>query len=275
MKLRCSQSPRSPMARPIHRIIWESILYQLFRQTVRHPFKRDFQPDFEFCDTAAHVLGSLTFPEASLRDNSPVIGFPIELCTFIIRVVQMIRTPCKPDPDKLTSLRKEMHKWETLIIDDTDCSIGDTASHDVLTSKGRSEMFHGHSTSLHVLAASLLLTWVTQSQGTSITSAIDLPPTNNTWQLRRALRILSCPHASEEWSKCYLGPWPSLIFGFAVDNPGDAALIRHDLQQRLVNLCCGDDFLFLDELEDVWRRRGIDRRMNLSLVCGDHCGQGK
>lgn len=119
-------------------------------------------------------------------------------------------------------------------------------------------MFHGHSISLHILAAWLLLTWVTESQQTSTLPHMDIPPPNNTWQLRQALRILSCPSASEEWSKCYLGPWPTLIFGYAVDNPDDVAVVRHDLQQRLLNLGCGDDLLLLYELEDVWHRRGID-----------------
>lgn len=259
MKLRCSQSSRPPMARPIHRILWESILYQTFRQTVRHPFKRDFQPDFEFCDTAAEVLRSLTFPEASLRHNSPVIGFPVELCTFIIRVVQMSRIPCKPNPDELTGLWKEMQEWETLIIDDTHCSSGDPITHDISTVEGRSDLFHGHSMSLHILAASLLLTWVTQSQDHTVLSMGALPPINDTWQLRRALRILSCPDASKDWTRCYLGPWPSFIFGYAVDNHDDVELVRKDVQARIVNLCCGDDLLLLYELEEVWQRRGIDR----------------
>ncbi|KEF54492.1 uncharacterized protein A1O9_09659 [Exophiala aquamarina CBS 119918] len=259
MKLRCAQSSRSPMRRPIHRIIWESILYQVFRQAVRHPFRRDFQPDLEFCDTAFQVLGSLTFPEASPRDNSPVIGIPIELFDFIMRVSQLSRIQGTPDPEELKRLGKEVKEWERMIIDETDCSNAESASHDVSTPTGRSEVFHGHSISLHVLATSLLLTWLKTSQETSARiDYMNLPPTNNTWQLRRALRILSCPQASKEWSKCYLGPWPALIFGYAVDNPDDVAVVRHDLQQRLVNLRCDDDLLLLYELEEVWRRRGID-----------------
>lgn len=258
MKLRCSQSSRSLIARPIHRIMWESILYQIFRQTVRHPFKKDFQPDFEFCETAAHVLSSPTFPDASLRDNSPVIGFPIALCTFIIRVVQISRIPCKPKTDELAELLKEMQEWEMLIIDDTQCLNGDPTSHDISTNGGRSDLFHEHSMSLHILAVSLLLTWVIETQEKSASTTRDLPPTNDTWQLRKALRILTCPHASKEWTRCYLGSWPSLIFGYAVDNPEDVELVRQDMRQRLRSLYCGDDLLSLYELEDVWRRRGIN-----------------
>src|ERR1700744_3772385 len=70
MKLRDVHSRRPPIPRPIHRIIWESILYQIFRQTANHPFVVDFQPDSEFCARAVDALQSQAFPDASPADNN-------------------------------------------------------------------------------------------------------------------------------------------------------------------------------------------------------------
>ncbi|OAL28862.1 hypothetical protein AYO20_09342 [Fonsecaea nubica] len=255
MKLRWTHSRRPPMPRPIHRIIWESILYQVFRRTVNRPFAVDFQPDFEFCARAQETLQSLTFPDASPADNSPVIGFPLALQKLIIEIVQVCKSPTKAEPELLDVLGREMSFWEKTILEEGHC-VKECDSWSVGTAAERARIFHQHSTSLHILAASLLLDWVSRAHEVSETTSL-LPPVVDTWQVRRGLEILQCPQANEEWSRCYLGSWPTLIFGYAVDKPEDIALIRRDLRQRFHQLYSGEELLFLEELESVWRTRGV------------------
>lgn len=254
VKLRSIHSKRPPIQRPIHRIIWESILYQVFRQTVNRPFAIDFQPDVEFCLKAEENLKSLTFPDASPADNSPVIGFPLRLQKFIIEIVQLCKSPAKPDPQVLQSLTGEMEFWEGKILNEGHCVEEEGPP---IGSAKQGHVFREHSTSLHILAASLLLDWVSRSQEISCEGEVKLPPTSQSWQVRRALKILRCPQISEEWSGCYLGSWPSLILGYAVDKPEDVALIRNDFEQRFHKLYSGEELLFIRELEEVWRMRGI------------------
>lgn len=245
------------MSRPIHRLIWESILYQTFRQTVRHPFVVDFQPDIEFCAKAEAILGSKMFPDASVEDNSPVIGFPLRLQKFIIDVVQLCKSPFEPEQHAIELLKREMEYWQPSILEDGVCLHHVQQDTDKTSKAEKAAIFHRHSTSLHILAASLILHWVIDSHEVSTGGELELPPPQDSWQVRRAVQILRCPQASEEWSRCYLGSWPTLIFGYAVYKAEDVALIRHDMQQRFRALYAGEDLLFLEELEAVWRSRGI------------------
>ena len=246
------------MARPFHRIIWESILYQVFRQTVRHPFAVDFQPDFEFCARAEGILQKLTFPDASLADNSPVIGFPLSLQKFIIEIVQLCKSPAAPDLQVLRRLEDEMEYWEGTILQDGHCLKEEDGDEHWATPDERAQILLQHSSSLHVLAASLLLDWVTTCHEVPEDGTLSLPPASDSWQVRRGMEIMRCPQASEDLSRCYLGSWPALIFGYAVDRPEDVVLIRRDLEKRYKKLYSGGELLYLDELAAVWRRRGIN-----------------
>lgn len=270
MKLRCAKSQSSPLARPIHRIIWESILYQVFRQTVRHPFAVDFQPDFDFVARAEGILQALTFPDGSQADNSPVIGFPLSLQKFIIAIVQLCKRPFEPDRHGLHKLHEEMEYWEGSILQQGHCIKQEGHGSSTWTPSERARLFQQHSTSLHILAASLLLDWVSRSQEVPHKSRTNLPPPNNSWQVSRALQIMRCPQASEDWSRCYLGSWPALIFGYAVGTPENVALIRWDLEQRFRKLYSAEELEFLSELESIWRTRGISSRGHSSST-GSEC----
>jgi hypothetical protein len=254
MKLRDTHSNKLTVSRPIHRIMWESILYQVFRQTVNRPFAIDYQPDFDFCARAEKTLQGLTFPGASRADNSPIIGFPIALQTLIIEIVQQCKRPGRASAAVLQRLSSEMLHWEEIILEEGFCRDEDPWSSK--SADQRAIVFHQHSTSLHILAASLLLDWVLKSHEVSEAPGT-LPPTDDAWQVRRGLEILRCREAWEEWSRCYLGSWPTLIFGYAVDKPEDIALIKEDLQQRYQKLCSEEELLFLEELEYVWHLRGL------------------
>ncbi|EXJ91179.1 hypothetical protein A1O1_04288 [Capronia coronata CBS 617.96] len=257
INLQYAQSRKPPLARPIHRIIWESILYQMFRQTVRRPFSVGFQPDFDFVARAEGVLQSLTFPDASPADNSPVIGIPLDLQKLIIEVVQLCKSPFVPRPEVLRDLEIRMKHWEGTILEDGHCIKQERHTSLMSTPSDRAGVFYQHSTSLHILAASLLLDWVSRCHEVPCGAEPHLPTPCNSWQVRKALHIMRCPQANEDWLRCYLGSWPSLIFGYAVDKPEEVALIRSDLQQRFQKLYSSEELLFLAELESVWHARGI------------------
>jgi hypothetical protein len=226
----------------------------MFRQTANRPFAIEFQLDFEFCAKALETLQSLTFPDASPADNSPVIGFPLSLQKLIIEVVQLCKSPAKPAAG-LERLRVQMQHWESTILDEGHC-LKEEGRWSTKTASERARLFHQHSTSLHILAGSLLLDWVTRSHEVADMES-PLPPTGDTWQVRRGLAILRCAQANEDWSRCYLGSWPTVILGYAVDKPEDVALVRRDLKQRHQTICSGEELLLLEELEYVWHLRGV------------------
>ncbi|KAK6385979.1 hypothetical protein LTS17_001552 [Exophiala oligosperma] len=257
INLRCRNSKSSPLARPIHRILWESVLYQMFRQTVRHPFVIDFEPDLDFATKAEKLLRSLTFPDASPADNSPVIGFPLGLQKLIIEVVQLCKTPSRPEDRVLHRLHEEMEQWETSLPEEGCCVDEGSEADGTGIHIQETRSFYEHSTSLHILSVSLLLDWVSKSTAVSDPINHHLTPSGKSWQLSRALQIMQCPRIKEDWSKCYLGSWPALVFGYAVDSPEDVAVIRQDLQHRYQAIYSGEELSFLVELEEVWQKRGI------------------
>ena len=254
MKLREASSRGATTPRPIHRIMWESVLYQMMRQTANRPFATEYEADVDFCALADVALQSLAFPDASPADNSPVIGFPVALQKLIVDIVQVCKGSVKPEAVALERLSIRLRWWESTILEEGHCSREESWS--TKTAAQRSRLFHQHSTSLHVLAASILLNWVLDCREVADTNS-QLPTMSDVWQLRRGFEILRCPHASEEWSKCYLGSWPTLIFGYVVDEAEDMAFIRNDLKMRYWHSPSGEVLLFLDELEYIWRLRGI------------------
>jgi hypothetical protein len=177
---------------------------------------------------------------------------------FIIEIVQLCKSPYPSDAEALQRLKSEMNEWELAILEEGHCS---KESDWPSAISERCRLFNLHSMSLHVLAASLLLEWVSKAQEVS-----DEPPRSprspqpsagDSWQLRRGLEILRCPHASKEWTRCFLGSWPTLIFGYAVDTPEDAAFLRGELERRFYQMYSGEEILFMDELESVWRMKGL------------------
>lgn len=257
MTLRCAQSQKAPISRPFDRIIWESILYQSFRQSVRHPFWNDYQPNEEFCDFAEEVLSNSGFSYMTDREKSPVIGFPLKLQKFIVSVVRVSQSRVKPDRETLDGLDSELQYWESMVVDEQDCVDGGHPDYLLLNSSERSEVFNQHSTSLHILATSLLLHWVKNSHNDSDQDEFHLPPPIDSWQLDRALKVMTCPEAKLGWTRCYLGSWPTLIFGYAASDLESVEILRRDVQERTARMCSGEDLLVLDELEMVWRQRGF------------------
>jgi hypothetical protein len=187
-----------------------------------------------------------------------VIGFPLSLQKFIIEIVQLCKSPLSPDPKVVRKLQGEMDYWESTILQEGHCIKEEDHTDEWSTPSERAQVFHQHSTSLHILAASLLLDWVSRSHEVSNLAGSNLPPPGSSWQVRRAMEIMRCPQANEDWSRCYLGSWPTLIFGYAVDRPEDVALIRHDLEQRFRKRYSAEELLFIEELEAVWRTRGFE-----------------
>ncbi|RVX73689.1 hypothetical protein B0A52_02579 [Exophiala mesophila] len=259
MTLRCAQSRKAPISRPFDRIMWESILYQSFRQSVRNPFWKDYQPNDKFYQFAEEVLGSSGFSYMTDRESSPVIGFPLKLQKFIISVVRVSQSRVKPDVETLNDLESELQYWESMVIDEQVCADGGHPNYLLLNSSERAEAFNQHSTSLHILATSLLLHWIKNSHDVSDQPDCHLPPPIDSWQMDRALKIMTCTGSKQEWTRCYLGSWPALIFGYAASDLKSIEILRRDVQDRTTRMSSGEDLLVLDELELVWRQRGFTR----------------
>lgn len=154
--------------------------------------------------------------------------------------------------------------------------------------------FQSDAMTLYVMAASLLFEWTTCSNSELATSSISdeddddddtvaysLPSTsptttiqspssvedsdssppspphaNSKWQLSVALTILRRSASDRNvWARCYLSPWPILIFGHAVTEREDMQLIRQVLQEMRERIGYGEIQRILEELQLVWDAR--------------------
>jgi len=201
--------------------------------------------DAEFWLQAEKSLQVLTYPDASLAANSPVLGIPLSLHKIILSIVQFCRDPCK-DAQRLTQLKSEMKYWESMVIEDK-----------ALTSSTGAGDLCRHATMMYILSASLMLEWVPRSLDVKVFQPRNIRRSSNQWQVRKAMDILRCPSTREQWTNCYLGCWPTLIFGYAVDTKEDVALIRKDLEERWNCLQFTEVSLVMNELESVWTERNI------------------
>lgn len=237
----------------------ESILYHAFLLAIRRPFAPDFCIDSQFLVRIQDMLDSQmnTYPPSP--DASPILGATHMLYCFILDIINLHTSRESQGLDDKSRLRAEMRQWEAKVLNEYD--------RDSLTEKS----FHTNTLSLYILAASLLLDWVIEPS--NFNTPIDpvgflkgaIPTKSNEnqhfsdtyqWQIVRALSILRRPGACETWSRCYLGTWPMLIFGYAVRTNEDIMLIRHVLSHTRHRMGYGENQRILSELEGVWSARG-------------------
>lgn len=232
----------------------ESVLYQVFRLTAWHPCSFNFALDAEFWSQAEKTLQVLVFPDASRAANSPVLGIPLSLHKLVLSIVQFSRDPGSKDAQGLAQFKSEMKSWENMVMEDQ--ALTSSADADVELTDSAGDPYR-YTTMMYILAASLVLEWAIQSIDVQDFQPRNVHRSSNQWQFRKAMDILRCPSTCEQWTNCYLGCWPTLIFGYAVDAEDDVALIREDLQQRWNRLLSTEVLLVMDELESVWRERNI------------------
>lgn len=256
MKLRCADSNALVVARPFHRIIWESILYQIFRRAVRYPFTLGSKPDLDFVGRAQEILQILTFPDASVAENSPVIGIPLQLQKLILDIVELCRPGSPTNREVIFELQLQMLHWENMIFRRDSPLRGQTSSCDIRMLSEHAQDFTQQPVTLNILAASLILDWVSQLEELSVECDGILPQAGDSWQVRCALKLMMTNEFSESWVS-YLGSWSVLIIGYAVETAEDVAIVRQTLQRTYQLLCLGEEALDLHELESTWEMRGL------------------
>jgi hypothetical protein len=245
LNLRYAQSPNPlSMARPWDRVTTESVLYQSFLLSIRHPFTADFLIDPDFLLRSESILESRTFLDASPTANSPVLGLPLQLYRLILSIIHSCSSPVSRDPEASVQIKNEMIGWEGAVNE------LETAYDVTLMTE---EDLHSTTIALYVLAASLLLDLVLDSLCEQPIPS--LPSSVSRWQLRRAMEILRYSAVQEQWTRCFLGSWPLQIFGYAVDNEEDVALIRRAMQNMREWTGYGEVERIINELESIWQGR--------------------
>lgn len=257
------------------RIMIESVLYQTFLLALRNPFSPSFHVDSFFLESTETLLASLTFWEASVAANSPVLGIPVSFYRLLLDIVQLGNSPGEQNAAVGADLKGQMRQWEDLVLEIEE-------SNEIPAATIVQEYCHWDAVALYTLAGSLLLDWIIElreseapTKGTgdspspspssslatdaaSVSEISPPPPPPPRWQLFRALSILRRPGRTESWTRCYLASWPTMVLGYAVDNHEDIGLIRQLLRSMREYLGYGEIERILADLEVAWSKRGAD-----------------
>lgn len=238
------------------RIATESVIYQAFLLYMRDPFDPRFRIDPAFIAQTESALETKTFADTSLAANSPVLGIPLSLYRLIIDIIKFTNSPGDFDDDALDRLRSEMRSWEANVV-----------AHDLtFTGSSLQDSPHDDALALYTLAGSLLLDLVVgvcerrpchgeirgRFEAISRNDLLEQCAGAPRWQVCLGLSILRLPHMNEKWTRCFLGSWPLLIFGYAVQDEDDITLVKqvlHDIRHRIGY---GEIQRILDELSGVW-----------------------
>ncbi|RDW56345.1 hypothetical protein BP5796_13256 [Coleophoma crateriformis] len=250
------------MTRPFDRVTTESVLYQSFLLSLRHPFELDFQVDEDYLARTESIYSSLTQLDPSTAAHSPVLGAPLPFYRLLLNIIQYHSSDKQLDPSVLAKMKSEMNYWETALMtrDKSD------------TESPLAQNPHMDTVGLYILAGSLLLDWIIElpdsqsridifslSSGGKLDDDCSISDNSSSkkprWQLVQGLRILQGPCIHENWAHSFLGPWPMLIFGYAVETKEDIELIKKVLDIMWHRLGYGEIERTSKELERLWRLR--------------------
>ncbi|KEF54133.1 uncharacterized protein A1O9_09928 [Exophiala aquamarina CBS 119918] len=273
-KLRYAGGP-SPVSadRSFDRIMAESALYHSFLLVMRSPFALNFHIDRTFLSRTLDLLEHHVYVEPTEAAKSPVLGAPPSIYRLILDIVYMFNSPSRADAKDYRKLRCSMDYWEHVL--DSDASIfRDTE--------------YGDAIELYILAASLLLDWMTElphdsgpitlitlsmlGGSTTIHSDGELRPR---WQVARALSVLRRPDTKCYWTWCYLSSWPLLVFGYAVEDADDMDLVQEVLHESRHCIGYAEMERIKGELEEVWqiRQQKTNERVCLPFAVPTHSRQ--
>lgn len=259
--------------RSFDRIMAESALYHSFLLTMRNPFALDFHIDRTFLSRTLDLLEHHVYVDPTSAAKSPVLGAPPSIYRLILDIIHMFNAPFREYTKDYGKLRCSMDYWEHVL--DTDASIfRDTE--------------YGDAIELYILAASLLLDWMTELPldsgpialinlsmlGGSTTIHSDGEPRLR-WQVARALSVLRRPDTKYYWTWCYLSSWPLLVFGYAVEDADDMDLIKEVLHDSRHCIGYAEMERIKSELEDAWliRQQKTDERGRLPFAILSHSHQ--
>ncbi|KAF5013205.1 hypothetical protein FDECE_784 [Fusarium decemcellulare] len=236
------------MTQGFNRIIVESILYQAFLLSTRRPFAPYFHVDTQFITRAEGLLVPRSNQDPLYATSSPVLGIPISLYRLQISIINFHNSPNEQYPERLATLRSEMDYWEALVLPRDAPRLTSTSA--------------AHTFDLVILATSLLLDLVAESFTYQLPiDLLNMSSRNRSsrWQIDMCLEILRQPQDVDKWTRCFLGAWPLLILGYAVNSDEDMAVIQRALGQMRRRIGYGEVQRMQDELERVWstKKRGV------------------
>jgi hypothetical protein len=248
---------------PFDRIAVESALYQSFRVSALSPYSYDTTPDLAFWSESESIIGSQAFQDSTNEANRPVMGMPLQLQQFIVRMVAFTRQKRQPQIDELFETANEMAKWMECT-DVRDPSTAADSGETMLAHKTTYQL----TTTLYILAASVIfqqfLNRVSRNLGASVACSSEIE--HHWWQVQVAAAILGLPNFSSQWTLSFLGSWPTYILGLVATRPEDIAVLRNDVSQRWSNIRCSEAYCVLKSLESEWQCRGVLQQVS----GGDH-----
>jgi hypothetical protein len=259
--------------RSFDRIMVESALYHSFLLVMRSPFALDFHIDRSFLSRTLDLLEYHVYVEPTVAAKSPVLGAPPSIYRLILDIVHMFNSPSRANTNDFRKLRCSMDYWEHVL--DSDASIfRDTE--------------YGDAIELYILAASLLLDWVTElphDSGPITLITLSMLGGSTTihsdgerryrWQVARAVSLLRRPDTKRYWTWCYLSSWPLLVFGYAVEDADDMDLVKEVLHDSRHSIGYAEMGRINGELEDVWqiRQQKANERVCLPFAVPSHSRQ--
>jgi hypothetical protein len=257
MTLRCFEKPIT-ILRPFDHLALESVLYQIFLTTT--VLWSDPSPltefDLRFWLKAEDFLAkTVMFPNKPHSLNSPVLGVPVALYRLAIQAKQACQSPRSCSSSEMERLRAETEGWEACVLGSQ--PLESTVNEDVF---GRQQSYYDGATHLYILIVSLLLEQATRTPGNVEES--EFPTTRlpeaisqDTWQIRKALRILRGFELDHSWSSCYVGSWPVYTIGFFLNEGEDIRLVRNEMDRRWASTKFMQIPRFRNDLEAIWNAR--------------------
>ncbi|KAF5575087.1 hypothetical protein FPCIR_13325 [Fusarium pseudocircinatum] len=229
---------------PMDRLIAESILYQSLMLSLRNPFTPTYRTNPDFFAWTEILLQDWWAGNTFEDQNTAVLGLPPQLYHIILETVDFCSS-AKQSNTELVRLYREMRVCE-------DCVLR-------LRTEGALLQIHNEPLLLYVLAASLLLDWVSEaSKRSPLTSLYSVvPPTQAAprWQVTKALLVLRSHLSNEKWSMCFLGSWPMLILGYGVQSHGDIRTVKEVLSRMWRTTGYGEVQRISEELDQLWSQR--------------------
>lgn len=248
------------MLQPFDHLALESVLYQMFLTST--VLWSDDAPlaefDLEFWLKAEQLLdASVMFPNKPNSINSPVLGVPIALFRLAIQTKQACQHPGLQSVIEMERLYDEIREWEAIVLGPHGVELAPKDD-----AFGRQQTYYDGATHLYILVVSLLFEQVQRLLETGSvpeSQVTRLPETvpRHTWQVQKALRILSHFGHDDDWASSYIGNWPIYTLGFFLDNTSDINLIQNEMDRRWSMTKFMQISRFRNDLEAAWSGRGF------------------
>lgn len=243
------QSEPSVIGRPFDRLGVECALHQSFLVSQGLWSEMEENPrdlDLQFWNVTEGLLDQsnlyLHRPEGF---RTPVVGIPASLLRTAMILRQQYRRPWFIDQAALDSVRPWVVFWEQKSDQLVDGSI---TGEQTVMGKVRTDASH-----LYAVIVSLLFEQL--SKGDSGAAYHPQPASSDSWQVRRAMDIVSRNWDNEDWARYAMVDWPVYTLGLLVTTLDDVDRVRWDAQRRWELTKSGQAVRFWNDLEKMWTSR--------------------